>query len=38
MLLNALNSHTTYKLSVSDDILLNQKKWNIRVKICFFED
>ena len=30
MLLNALNSHTTYKLGVSDDILLNQEKWNIR--------
>ncbi|MDR1182306.1 MAG: hypothetical protein LBL13_10065 [Bacteroidales bacterium] len=29
-LLNALNPQTTYKLGISDKILLNQKKWNIR--------
>ena len=30
MLLNELNPQTTYKLGISDSVLLNQKKWNIR--------
>jgi hypothetical protein len=30
ILLNALNPQTTYKLGISDKVLLNQKKWNIR--------
>jgi hypothetical protein len=30
ILLNVLNPQTSYKLGISDMILLNQKKWNIR--------
>jgi hypothetical protein len=30
ILLNALNPQTSYKLGISNKILLNQKKWNIR--------
>jgi hypothetical protein len=29
-LLNTLNPQTSYKLGISEDVLLNQKKWNIR--------
>jgi hypothetical protein len=30
ILLNALNPQTTYKLGISDKVLLNQQKWKIR--------